>query len=369
MLRALLLCPSLVQAAPVIPPGFAFLGTGYDLFQGNPLDTTGMGDPGYKNAIFELSTKQARTTLDGKWSYPDFTNLKPVSECVANESNYTYSNFSDYTDNVNMSFAAGVNYTGNFSNSAKPTPLDEYVKGFKFNFNINTKHMSENLKDKKIITVEEKYVCSVYKLAMDTFACPPFTRNFQMAVKMMKTTYEGNEEFYGEVMRSFGTHVLTGFEAGGRWAVQSSFKKDDVENMLATGHDFNLGISTSGKIAAGFSIGDNVAKSASTKVLEIQKSNATYNIGGEFSTDPKTWKESVSAHPMPIGGLVPTPIHFYLTSDFFPDDKEISAKKTAYMKAVGAYCKVLEKSGVMGVKKCTAPPTDLEYWPHEKIFV
>merc|ERR1712039_729260 len=147
----------------------------------------------------------------------------------------------------------------------------------------------------------------------------------------------------GMFISQFGTHVVTQLTSGGRWGWQTEFKYDDVERLKENGIDFGLGIEVAAKIKAGFKIGVQKELDQATQVVNIIKSNATFNIGGVFTPDAATWKESVKTHPMPVHQVL-TPIADLLNPFLIKGVKDLSQKRVALKTAVGKYCEYLHKT-------------------------
>jgi hypothetical protein len=59
-----------------------YLGTGYDMFKGNPRggDTTEL-DPGFRGGIILLQQFQDKLTIDGDYTVPLGTDLRYVTSC------------------------------------------------------------------------------------------------------------------------------------------------------------------------------------------------------------------------------------------------------------------------------------------------
>lgn len=58
----------------------AFLGSGYDLAQGNPDDDTAF-DPGFRGTIFKLTFENGLKSEDGRYNVPDQSTSRLTSTC------------------------------------------------------------------------------------------------------------------------------------------------------------------------------------------------------------------------------------------------------------------------------------------------
>merc|ERR1719420_1150289 len=88
-------------------PGFAFLGSGYDLVFGNPLATDGMGDPGYRQFIFDWKYTQKLGTSDLKYRLADKTHARTFDDCTTTMDETMYNSAYGYKKLIDT--AVGVN--------------------------------------------------------------------------------------------------------------------------------------------------------------------------------------------------------------------------------------------------------------------
>lgn len=322
--------------AQSMAPGFQFLGYGYDILLGNPLDTRGMGDVGYIDAVFNLESGQ-RTTADGKWTIPDKATAQSMPACSLNLTNQTINNLHKYHKALNVTF--DITNETQYSNESNPK-----LQSLAFAFNINTRHVQTDVNIHNMTLYMESLTCASYKLALNLFDHPPFSSNFLAGVNFLPTEYDdSNAAMFNMFLQSFGTHVVTQLTSGGRWGWQSEFKYDDVQHLKDDGLDFGLGLDVAAKIKAGFKIGVSRELDVASKVMQIVQKNASFNIGGEFTPDANAWEESVKEKPMPVHQVL-TPITDFLNPFLIKDVENLDKKRIALKTALTKYCSHLRST-------------------------
>jgi hypothetical protein len=293
-----MIATALAEVGPVgahkVPPGFAFLGYGYDILLGNPMDTSGFGDPGWKTNIYKFSYNDAKMTTDGKWNVPDKCSAQPVHACSTNVTHKYFNNSDDYRKDLNVTFCMG------------------------------------------------SFTCAVYRLESDFFAHPDLDENFVVGVKEFLTV-DYNEEVYLTFIQQFGTHLVSGLTSGGRWGLQTEYSKHDLEVLTDKGVNVTLGLEVQAEISAGFKIGVGTEMYAYHAVHSLEHSSATFNIGGQFNQDPKIWNLTVAANPMPFH-LQLMDISMMLTPIFIKDDPQLTQKRANMVKALSNYCSHLQRT-------------------------
>lgn len=331
--------------AQLVAPGFQFLGYGYDILVGNPLDTSGMGDVGYKTNVFTLSDSGEGKTADGKWSIPDKTTAQLMPACSLNLTNQTINNISGYNKALNWTF--DITNETQYENESNPV-----LQKFAFAFNVDTRSVRQDVDVHKMTLFHESFTCASYKLAMASlFDAPPFSSNFLAGVNFLPTEYDDSSSYmFNMFITEFGTHVVTQLISGGRWGWQSEFKYDDVEHISKDGFDFGLGLEIAAKIKAGFEIDVHKELDMASKVLQIMQKNSTFNIGGDFTPDATAWKKSVEDKPMPIHQTL-IPIADLLNPFFIKGVEDLDKKRNALKMALTKYCSYLQ-STVDATVKC-----------------
>jgi len=321
-------------AASQKTPGFQFLGFGYDLLHGNPRETSGYGDPGFRTSIFEFSDTQKQKTSDGKWDIPDKTTSQAMSACSSQQTQTMINSAYSYKRAVET----GIDIAGN-------------VFGVEFDFSVDTVHVRQTTESKKSIFAQVDAMCSAYKLTMFTYDHPPVSSNFLAGVKSLPDTYD--EDAYMNFLRAFGTHVVTQMILGGRWGWQSEFKLDDFQLLMDDSVDVSLYLGYAAKVKAGMKLDHNESTQLITRVTSAIYKNSSYSIGGQFETDLGKWQLSVQAKPMPIQTSL-TQLSELFTESYLPGIENITTKRENFQKALTNYCSYLSKSKGLNIS-CSAP--------------
>jgi hypothetical protein len=321
-------------AASQTTPGFQFLGFGYDLLHGNPRDTSGFGDSGFRTSIFTFSDTQKQKTSDGKWDIPDKTTSQSMSACSSRQTQTMINSAYSYKRAVET----GIDISGNFF-------------GVEFDFSIDTEHVRETTETQKSIFSQIDAMCSAYKLTMFMYDHPPVSSNFLAGVKSLPDSYD--EDAYMNFLRDFGTHVVTQMILGGRWGWQSEFKLDDFKLLMDDSVDVSLYLGYAAQVKAGFKLEHNESTQLMTRVTSAISKNSSYSIGGEFKTDLAEWQASVQTKPMPIKSYL-MELSELFTESYVPGVDNINTKKANLQKALATYCPYLTKSTGSSVS-CSAP--------------
>jgi len=318
-------------------PGFQFLGFGYDALYGNPKSTEGDGDPGFRTNIFTFTNNDKQMTQDGKWQVPDKTTSQDFGEtCTETQDSKIMASAYDYQNTVED----GIGLSGGFM-------------GVEFSLSTDMKKVDHQTRNKTSIFAQVQAKCSAYRLTMHTYDHPPLDPNFVAGVKYLPNDY--SEAEYMQFLKNFGTHAVTQLQVGGRWGWQMTFNYQSYVNMLDDSVDVSFGISVAAQAKAGFNVSHKEDKKSYMHVVNSISSNATFNVGGSFSPDTKTWMDSVKAAPMPVY-LDLTSLATLISPMYIPDvDAAVLEKKSKSMKqAVSGYCAYVKKT-IDSTATCTKP--------------
>jgi len=335
MLTLVLATLGLSQGPQSDTPGFAFLGAGYDLLSGNPLSTTGLGDPGFRINVFDWSFKQGLTTSDGKYKIADQTRSRPFKTCKSTMHSKTYNSAYTYKHMINVGFNIGANigFKG-------PKGASDNVN---FEFGIDVRKTRNHTNDRSRIYAQASAVCTAYQLIMNQFFLPNVTENFERGVAMMPVAFD--MDAYASFLRAFGTHYVTSMKVGGRFGMQMTFKSNKYQALIDNNVNVNLGIhAVVGAVSGGFGINVTNDRKTQYKISDAIYENSTFSIGGTYSPDSKTWMASVRESPMPVY-LTLTRLDALVNQFSLPnlDLKTLPAKKANIIKAINGYCAYQEK--------------------------
>ena len=335
-------CSSAIQAQQAMTPGFQFLGRGYDVLFGNVFDTSGNGDGGWREQIFEFTTNQGLKTPDHLWSVPDYTNSLLISACSVDQTETILNDSFDYQNSVSVGF--NVN-------------LDLF--GAAFQFGIDSKHVSDTTITQDSIFAQLESTCAAYQLNMNRYKTPNVTEEFVYGAQSLTDIYD--EAAYMEFIQTFGTHYIQQLRLGGRWGWLIEMNRKSFQKMLDDSINWQLGLKYAGEIKAGgkssnLSTGFNINGSNEQKTVSIVTDsishNFSYNIGGEYKPEASAWMNSVRANPMPIF-IQPQPIWDLFTTTYFPGISNLSVKKALLKNATLNFCSWLTKANPK--LNCTRP--------------
>ena len=125
------------QGSPPKYPNIGYVGSCYDIFRGNPLNTGGL-DPGFMgHGIFQFTYSQNRTTADGRYSIPDHTMVNDAQSCSFSFSSSVTRDAGSYMDSLKVHVDAEFKGWGaSFSTS------DDYQQVHKSTENRQTMYIS-----------------------------------------------------------------------------------------------------------------------------------------------------------------------------------------------------------------------------------
>jgi len=315
-------CLLLAGAGAQTTPGFQFLGSGYDLLQGNPISTQGLGDPGMRTVVFDFTDKEGRRTPDGKWEVPDKTFSVMLPYCSLHQNHSII-----HSGHAYLKILLAL------------VEFDAVLNGTEFKAGFDFIELALNAGAELDVFAQVSSLCAVYHLGFSMWNAPAVTSDFAAGVRSLPAIYD--EEAYMEFLTVFGTHVVTELDAGGRWLWQMDFGFDAYVNMVAEHIDVDAGISYSGLVKAGFGVNVSQYNVSMEAVANATLQSQMANTGGEFTPNLVKWIFNVKNNPMPVG-LHLASIDRLLQSSFVADP-QIALKRASMLVALGKYCPYLAK--------------------------
>eukprot|EP00928_Gymnodinium_smaydae_P006771 TRINITY_DN12413_c0_g2_i1.p1 TRINITY_DN12413_c0_g2~~TRINITY_DN12413_c0_g2_i1.p1 ORF type:complete len:475 (-),score=64.87 TRINITY_DN12413_c0_g2_i1:86-1510(-) len=337
MLRGACMTLAAILAESKDTPGFQFLGYGYDALYGNPRSTTGNGDPGFRTNVFKFTQNDGQKTTDGKWDVPDKTTSQDFgTTCSATQTSRVLASAYDYQHTVDDGISVNAGFMG-----------------LEFSLSSDFKQIDNETRSNTSIFAQVSAQCAAYQLTMHTYDHPDVDMNFIDGVNTLPDQYV--EAPYMLFLQSFGTHVVTQLQVGGRWGWQMTFDRFAYNNMLDNSIDVESGIEYAGKLRAGIKSQHIEDRKSAMAVAQAIAKNATFNVGGSFSPDMEAWMASVKDEPMPTH-LTLLPLDQLLTSIYFPNvaNATLLARAEAMRLAVKNYCSYIQKHSDPSVV-CTPP--------------
>ena len=329
LLSFLLIAITGSTAEPPRFPNIGYLGSGYNIYKGNPHSTRGL-DPGFTfNNLYKFTYNNGQTTADGRYSIPDGTHADKSPVCSFEFFSESIQNSGAYFESLRREISGGFGGWGaSFSASS--------------DFN----EVYENSYSGSTIYMESSIVCEAYT-ANAGENVNSFSEAFQEDIKHLSPDAANPEREARIFFDRWGTHVVYRMRTGGRYGIKSSFASGAYSQMYATGRN----IETSAGYSGIFSLNNNVLDSEQRQQAEefegFRSDLLIFQIGGkppliddELSTFE--WTESVHDNPLPLRYDVHE-ITSVLTSANFPDDEKIDEKREFLEHHVtGSYCLSLE---------------------------
>ena len=303
-------------------PNIGYLGSCYDIFNGNPETTKGL-DPGLKSlGIFQFTYNRGLTTADGRYSIPDGTTVNDAQSC-------SFSFFSDITKN-----------TGSYMDSIK-IYVDASFKGWGASFSASTDYqdMEKSTQSGETVFVSSQARCEAYGASIND---AEFTDNFINTVSYLPVVLNSStREIYISFIQEYGTHVLTSLMMGGRYGVRSEFKTSNYSSLASSGINVKASAGYSGLVHVGGSLDTDVKKEAAEKFNNLRSSFKIYQVGGDPPVDVNgtafEWAQTVKKYPLPLSYSLKE-IYKYFTSRYFPNDANIDRKRENLRNMTGEYC-------------------------------
>jgi len=338
-------------------PGLSYMGYGYDILFGNP-QSKGEADPGYREAIFDLTNHSAGATLNG-YIVPNGISASMADSCDSQMQYQAIAGANAYSKLLDKSVYVGEN--GNSS----------------FSLSVGYQHIFKMTANTSYLYTASYTQCSVYRATTNApFALPAFTPNFYESIVHMPTTYDptdaSNEAyFYDFINLYFGTHYVLNAELGGMAGAQ--FRMN--EYAFSSYSSSNLSISLSCEYAAqntfDFAGMTKVQRQEAMDFQSATEDQETWYLGGRFPENGswQEWATTLKNDSMPIV-ISLAPISALLTAYNFPDDKDIEDKRTALEAATNGYCEMVANDAHYNSSLtvlCNGPPPDKPL-PAKSIF-
>lgn len=314
-------------------PGSEFLGLGYNIYKGNPITTNVNGDPGYQLQVFEYDYSDQQTTTDGKYSIPNAVQAVLLSGCDSQLQINTINSAYAYQRAISNGFSLGGGYDG-----------------VEFTFGLEAQNIRDTTDSNQNVYTTAQFECASYKLQVNPFIPPALSATFIAAVNGLPSTYD--EDKYNFFIEQFGTSFITELRLGARFGQQLTFAYTTFDDFVKNGLSISTAISYEAYAKAGFT--HNQSTSTTEKVASAIENEASFSVGGSYSTDPQTFFQNALNEPAPIY-LSTLPIYTLLGAPWWTGTENLTAKQKLLEVAVNGYCEVLGNE--MGISDpCTPPP-------------
>ncbi len=175
---------------------------------------------------------------------------------------------------------------------------------------------------------------SLFQLTIRDLTEVTLTDRVRRAISQLPTSPHGD---FSDFLRKFGTHYASKVLLGGRMTQRISVSRQDYESFLETGVNVKADASATFeavKVTAGGGVqkqASNTFRNASS--LSVEKVTFT---GGDPQTSPDMWAPTVKHLPGPIQVQL-QPLSSLMTGAAFPDDHDLSARRSALEVATQNY--------------------------------
>ena len=313
-------------------PNVGYLGSTYNIFEGNPASTKGL-DPGFTlRSVYSLTYEKGQETADGRYSIPDFTNITQSSACNFQFQSSTTQNTASYTKSLQVHVDADFSGWGaSFSASADYIDVD-----------------SGTTSSQKIF-VSSHATCESYGAFIIPFVgssslestLPIMDPAFKEDVYYLST--QGDNDTYFNLIDKWGTHYAYSLHMGGRYGVRSTFLSSEYIDMAASGLDISAAAGYSSAYSINANLTTDIQKNQSEQYDQHRSDYQVYQIGGtpvvsQESEEPYyQWAQTVKDNPLPIRYTL-QPLSDILTAMNFPADKNIAVKQANLQEIIIQYC-------------------------------
>ena len=141
-------------------------------------------------------------------------------------------------------------------------------------------------------------------------------------------------EDYMDLIQHWGTHAVTTLTMGGRYGVQSSVSNSNYTAMASTGLDIEAVAGYSGIFSLNANATTSIQKEQAKQFESYRTDYQIYQIGGKPPLNETIstfeWAQTVKANPLLLLYTL-FPLTNYLTSQYFPNEKNISIKQLMTM--------------------------------------
>jgi len=269
-------------------PGIEFLGSGYDIIQGNPRNPYVGGDPGWKmRPIFQLNYREDKTTTDQHmWKIPDGTNVFGLSTCNTDYSSTQITGSTSYQSELDTSVTHKNKWIGLFYRQ-------------RYTVSQQWKNTIKATTDYASIVTQTVAECSVYYANFEASRLPVFTQDFVNSLDALPATYDADA--YWQFLTIFGTNVIMELTLGGYRGEIYNMSREAYSDMTKNEYDVN---ECSKFSIFGYKGTNDVRTDTQIKMGDAFDQASThqfsYNVGGTYDSDMKRWMQNSQQNPLPI---------------------------------------------------------------------
>jgi N-acetylneuraminic acid mutarotase len=350
-----------------------FAGRGYDVVTANPRCSDVAGtcpggmDPGWykKSPVLSFTyTPDAsgtmRTTADGRFLMPDGFNLNREVACnLCSEASETFD-----SQSYQESLSVDVDIDTSFS---------AWAAEVAFSASVDYNSVKKNSGSSKSVYYSTVSACSIYEIDAQAYTLLPLSQQFKNGVASLTAAYDTKK--YLEFANHFGTHYTSNVLMGAKYTRTYQMSSSDAQSLTSMGVDVKAAVQVKAVLTSVKSDThvkydtENQSKFNQYKTSLIESLVGTVKPMGLTCADANECDLStVDLGPWqaelldPNTDLAPikysiTPLDTLLTVDYFPNDKDIEAKRENLFKFYSQeYC-----NNVKLPYQC-APPNPEGFW-------
>ena len=309
----------------------AYVLSGYDIYFGNPLATSSVIDPGFRQLIFQAEYS-GETTQDGLNCIPDGLDIRSCSKSCS----YTFtSRYVAGTKSYHNSLGVYLGIQGSLGNAS-------------FGASIDYKHIEESTEKETSLFTQADASCCAYTGEIFEYTMPTFHRNFVGGLKSLTELYD--EGVYRRFLNTFGTHYVKKTIMGAVYGQQSEITYENWSKMVSDGLDIGLYAGIAAMASANFSINSNTTEAETFN--KYTKDQRMYSKGATPPSDgkPESWMQSIIESPAPVSMEVAPIFDLYLAEHISPTVQKNLKEATL------AYCAKLVEEGKL--RSCDPPKED-----------
>lgn len=214
-----------------------------------------------------------------------------------------------------------------------------------FRSSLDFKKVDDVTRNNRTVVVQSLAQCEYYSVRFDNVYSASLAPDFLRLAMSLPAVY--NEEAYYELVRAYGTHVITGMSLGGRFGQQSTFYDLDYVDVIKSGSSIQRKAEYAAVVAAGYA--DRLTDAQLQEAHEFVTKAKDFTIwmeGGQFNPTVTEWMKTVRASPKPV--RVELTSLDKLFSSIWMDPKiypDVDIKRRNVQKMLSSYCDLLVQFG------------------------
>ncbi|XP_069122644.1 macrophage-expressed gene 1 protein-like [Argopecten irradians] len=271
-----------------------------------------------RGRVIQHTYYQCRTTADGKYLLPDGVITTPVKSSKLDVFSEVYKSWMDYKETTSKSINVVAKYSHGFFS----------IDG---SFSAESQSVKENQigKNSFITRTQARYVRYTVHMQPDASLHPAFRSRVMDIAKLIQTNEKDVARYESQLLiRDFGTHVLTGMDAGAVIAqiqhVDSSFLANsderDVSLSASLSTSFSLGLFGEG--GASMTGGSSSQTDAKQTFADKVKHSTLKTYGGPSyqlqNFQLSDWEKDMDDNMVAID-KEGTPLYYFITTSAFPE--------------------------------------------------